>query len=438
MTPHSRVPKDFVCPITSQIFYDPVTLETGQTYERKAIQEWTKRGNITCPITRQPISANPLPKTNYVLKRLITSWKEQHPDLAQELSYSETPRSSFSAPPKDTPSVTTPSRTITLRDQRSRDDNNNHKPRRFARAATSNSPTSVISQAAVESIINGLNPYISCLCNSENLKECETSVLKVASTWKDSRGDSGLHAYLSNPAIVNGFVDILSASLNREVLRTSIYVLSELIFSDDRVGEILTADSDFEILASLLINGLAEAAVLMYLLKPATSQLSPYNFLPSLIQIISNKTEDSNELDLVMDPKDAAIALLEQVILGEDENSRISKATDIISENGIPALLNCLNREEGRHSIVYILLQCIYADRNCRNLIASRIELSPVLELFHAGDDNVRGICIEFLTELVQLSRYSSFSLFTLQFIAIFNSVKLLIFAEVKYNTSYI
>src|SRR5688572_10220605 len=28
-------PKDFVCPITSNVFDDPVTLETGQTYERK-------------------------------------------------------------------------------------------------------------------------------------------------------------------------------------------------------------------------------------------------------------------------------------------------------------------------------------------------------------------------------------------------------------------
>lgn len=157
----------------------------------------------------------------------------------------------------------------------------------------------------------------------------------------------------------------------------------------------------------------------MYLLKPAISQLSPYNLLPSLIQIISNKTEDSNDLDLVMDPKDAAIALLEQVILGEDENNRISKAIDIIYVNGIPKLLNCLNREDGLHSIVFILLQCINADRNCRNLIANIIELSPVLELFHAGDDNVRGICIEFLTKLVQLSRYTSFSLFTLQFIGI-------------------
>lgn len=113
LTPHSRPPKDFVCPITGQIFGDPVTLETGQTYERKAIQEWMKRGNTNCPITRQPLSANGLTSTNYVLKRLITSWKEQHPDLAQELSYSETPRSSPS--PREIPSDSIPSRTYNPR-----------------------------------------------------------------------------------------------------------------------------------------------------------------------------------------------------------------------------------------------------------------------------------------------------------------------------------
>ncbi|KAF9594898.1 hypothetical protein IFM89_035059, partial [Coptis chinensis] len=75
LTPLNRPPKDYICPITSQLLTDPVTLETGQTYERKAIQEWLQRGNTTCPITRQPLSANALPKTNYVLNRLITSWR---------------------------------------------------------------------------------------------------------------------------------------------------------------------------------------------------------------------------------------------------------------------------------------------------------------------------------------------------------------------------
>ncbi|KAA8537516.1 hypothetical protein F0562_027124 [Nyssa sinensis] len=403
----SRPPKDFVCPITSQIFCDPVTLETGQTYERKAIHEWMKRGNTTCPITRQPLSATALPKTNYVLKRVITSWREQHPDLAQEFSYAETPRSSFSTPfSKEIPSDSTQSRTFSLSNHRSRDDYINHNTRRFMRAAVSTSPTSVISQAAVETVINGLKPYISCLCTSEDLQECEAAVLTISRIWKDSKADPGVHSYLSKPTIVNGFVEILSASLNREVLRTSIYILADLIFTDDSVGEILTSvDSDFDCLAALLKNGLAEAAVLVYLLRPSFSQLSDHDLIPSLVQLILNKKEELDDLQLVMEPKDAAVAILEQILMGGDENSRSHNATSIISENGIPALIKCLDRIEGRQSVVSVLLCCIHADRSCRNLIASRIDLSPVLELFHAGDDSVKGICIDFLSELVQLNR---------------------------------
>jgi hypothetical protein len=63
---------------------------------------------------------------------------------------------------------------------------------------------------------------------------------------------------------------------------------------------------------------------------------------------------------------------------------------------------------EGRKSIISILLCCMRADKSSRNSIASTIELSPVLELFHSGDDSVRGLCIDFLSELVQLNRYTS------------------------------
>ncbi|KAK9270446.1 hypothetical protein L1049_026026 [Liquidambar formosana] len=407
LTSRSRPPKDFVCPITSQIFNDPVTLETGQTYEKKAIQEWLKRGNTTCPITRQPLSATTLPKTNYVLKRLITSWKEQYPDIAQEFSYSETPRSSFGTPSsKEFTLNSTPSRTFSLPNHKRMDDRINLMSRRFMRAAVATSPTSVISQAAIETIINGLKPYISCLCTSEDLQECEAAVLAIARVWKDSKGDPGIHSYLSKPTIVNGFVEILSASLKREVLRTSIYILSELIFADESVGETLTSvDSDFDCLAALLKNGLAEAATLIYQLRPAFAQLSAHELIPSLVHLILNKNEEPDDLQFVMEPRDAAIAMLEQILMGGDENSRSLNATSVISANGLPALIKCLDRVEGRQSIVSILLCCIHADKTCRNLIASRIELSPVLELFHAGNDSVRGICVEFLSELVRLDR---------------------------------
>lgn len=403
-----RPPKDFVCPITGQIFGDPVTLETGQTYERRAIQEWLKRGNTTCPITRQPLFATTLPKTNYVLKRLITSWKEQFPDLPQELLYSETPKHSFNSSPKETSLASTRSAPFEFpRDRISDEYAVNQRCKRFMRPVVSTSPTSVISQAEVETIINGLKPNVSCLCTSENLHECEAAILSIAKLWKDSKGDIGVHSYLSEPTIVNGFVEILSSSLNRDVLRTSIYILSELIFADENVGETLTSvDSDLDCLAALLKNGLSEAAVLIYQLKPAFGQLAAHDLIPSLVQLILNKSEELNDLHFVMEPKDAAIALLEQILIGGDENGRSINALTVISANGIPALVKCLDRVEGISSIVSILLCCMQAEKSCRNTIANRIELSPVLELFHAGNDSVKGICIGFLSELVQLDRY--------------------------------
>ncbi|XP_038714919.1 putative E3 ubiquitin-protein ligase LIN-1 isoform X2 [Tripterygium wilfordii] len=406
-TSRSRPPKDFVCPITSQIFNDPVTLETGQTYERKAIQEWIKRGNTTCPITRQPLLSSTLPKTNYVLKRLITSWKDQYPDLAQEFSYSETAMNSLSpSSARESPVLSPLSKKFDFSSKKSTDAYNNYRNKRFVRAVVATSPTSVISQAAVETIISGLNPHVSCICTSENLQECEAAVLAMARLWKESKADPAVHSYLSKPTIINGFVEILSASLSREVLRTSIYILSELMFADEGIGETLTSvDTDFECLAALLKNGLAEAAVLIYQLRPAFAQLSSHELVPSLVHIILSKNEDLNGLQFLVEPKDAAIVLLEQILMGGDENSRSLNATCVISANGIPSLVNSLDREEVRRSIVSIMLCCMHANKSCRNFIARRIELSPVLELFHDGDDSMRAVCINFLVELVQLNR---------------------------------
>ncbi|XP_039059934.1 putative E3 ubiquitin-protein ligase LIN-1 [Hibiscus syriacus] len=407
LTPHSKALKDFVCPITGQIFNDPVTLETGQTYERKAIEEWLNRGNTTCPITRQRLSSNVLPKTNYVLKRLITAWKEQHPDLAQELLYSETPKARFSSPlGKEIVLVSPSNQTSEFSNFKAIDDHVTQRGKRFTRPVVATSPTSVISQAAVETIINELRSFVSCLCTSNNLQECESAVLEIARLWKDSKGDAAVHSYLSKPTIVNGFMEILSASLDREVLRASIYILCELIFGDESIGETLTSvDSDFDCLAALLKNGLAEAAVLMYQLRPAFTQLSSHDLVHSLMQIILCKSEESDDLLFMIKPKDAAIAMLEQILMSGDENSRSLNALTIVSLNGIASLVKCLHRMEGRRSIISILLCCTRVDKSCKNVIANGIELLYVLELFHTGNDSIRGICVDFLSELVQLNR---------------------------------
>ncbi|ONK71041.1 uncharacterized protein A4U43_C04F4100 [Asparagus officinalis] len=85
----SRIPKDFVCPITGQLFQDPVTLESGQTYERAAIKEWFDQGNKTCPVTNRTLEFAGLP----VEPRQYGIYREEAVDsivLALDLCLSDT------------------------------------------------------------------------------------------------------------------------------------------------------------------------------------------------------------------------------------------------------------------------------------------------------------------------------------------------------------
>ncbi|XP_022732098.1 putative E3 ubiquitin-protein ligase LIN-1 isoform X2 [Durio zibethinus] len=71
----SSIPKDFICRLTGKLFEEPVTLETGQTFEREAIKEWFNQGNKTCPVTGKMLEYLSVPLTNFILKRVIDSWK---------------------------------------------------------------------------------------------------------------------------------------------------------------------------------------------------------------------------------------------------------------------------------------------------------------------------------------------------------------------------
>lgn len=74
------VPQEFICPLTRNIFEEPVTLETGQTFEREAIKAWFAKGNRTCPVTGNTLECVAMPFTNLILKRLINNWKSENLD----------------------------------------------------------------------------------------------------------------------------------------------------------------------------------------------------------------------------------------------------------------------------------------------------------------------------------------------------------------------
>ncbi|CAF0953019.1 unnamed protein product [Adineta ricciae] len=62
------------CPITLELFTDPVVADDGHTYERSAIVEWIKNHHETSPMTRQTIKLKNL-KPNNVVKQLADQYR---------------------------------------------------------------------------------------------------------------------------------------------------------------------------------------------------------------------------------------------------------------------------------------------------------------------------------------------------------------------------
>lgn len=67
------IPHLFRCPISLDLFKDPVTLCTGQTYDRSSIEKWLATGNLTCPVTMQKLH-DPTIVPNHTLRHLIDQW----------------------------------------------------------------------------------------------------------------------------------------------------------------------------------------------------------------------------------------------------------------------------------------------------------------------------------------------------------------------------
>lgn len=70
-------PEDFRCPISLELMTDPVTVATGQTYDRSSIQKWLRAGNIICPKTGEKLINKEL-VPNSALRKLIQQFCEDH------------------------------------------------------------------------------------------------------------------------------------------------------------------------------------------------------------------------------------------------------------------------------------------------------------------------------------------------------------------------
>lgn len=74
------IPQLFMCPISLDLIKDPVTLCTGQTYDRSSIEKWLATGNLTCPVTMQKLH-DPSMVPNHTLRHLIDQWLQIGPEF---------------------------------------------------------------------------------------------------------------------------------------------------------------------------------------------------------------------------------------------------------------------------------------------------------------------------------------------------------------------
>ncbi|GKV06637.1 hypothetical protein SLEP1_g18508 [Rubroshorea leprosula] len=371
-------PKDFVCPITGHLFDDPVTLETGQTYERRAIQEWLDRGNSICPITRHQVQNSHLPKTNHVLKRLIASWQEQNPGSAipcQSGDQHVEPELEAMIKPEIVP-VT--------------------------------SPNSVINQAVMDRTTTELCHAITKLCMSEVLKDSEMAVLQIERFWQEMGMDLDLDAQtmLSKPSVIHGFVEILLNSIDPQVLKSTVFLLSDLGSRDRAVIQTLTqVDSNLECIVALFKKGLFEAVVLIYLLRPSIPRMKEMEMVESLLTVINKKDEEM--IKICLKPKTASVILLQQILHCNEESVVSSIVGSIASSKEIQTIIGSLESEltEERIAAIGILVKCMQEEGKCRNTIADKVELAPVLDSFINVSDGDRFVMVQFFSELVKLKR---------------------------------
>ncbi|OEL21789.1 U-box domain-containing protein 44 [Dichanthelium oligosanthes] len=78
----------FMCPLTKQVMHDPVTIETGQTFEREAILKWFREcrdsgRKPTCPLTQTELRTTDM-SPSIALRNVIDEWRARNQDKELE------------------------------------------------------------------------------------------------------------------------------------------------------------------------------------------------------------------------------------------------------------------------------------------------------------------------------------------------------------------
>jgi Mg-chelatase subunit ChlD len=98
------IPSRYICPITLEVFKDPVVDKDGNSYEREAIENWLRTNSLS-PITRRPLNASDL-VPNRALKDIIESFGYTTPAPVPQTTQNVTETTQTTTEPREDAVVT--------------------------------------------------------------------------------------------------------------------------------------------------------------------------------------------------------------------------------------------------------------------------------------------------------------------------------------------
>ena len=69
-----EIPKEYICPISQELFVNPVIANDGHTYEQSAIKRWFSSGKLKSPLTNEYLKSDKL-IPNKTLLNLVNSYR---------------------------------------------------------------------------------------------------------------------------------------------------------------------------------------------------------------------------------------------------------------------------------------------------------------------------------------------------------------------------
>lgn len=260
-------------------------------------------------------------------------------------------------------------------------------------------------------ISSNLSRAIACICSSESLTECEVAIRVITKAWLDSHSNPVIEAALSKPPVIEGILEVLSASDEDEILELVISILAELVAKNELNRMIvLNSDPQLEIfIRHLRSNSLfLKAAALLYLLKPKAKQMISVEWAPLVLRVIEFGDQLQTLFTVQCSPLVAAFYLLDQLLTGFDEDRNLDNAIQVVSLGGLSLLVSkieCGDTLERIKAATFILC-CIRADGSCRNYLADNVDIDSLLELIvHEYHKNPSGSTVSLLIELLCLRR---------------------------------